>query len=377
MAQQELLDKLVNLERPQKDMINIMPLQTGSILTPAARRALVEFGDGYSVCDFCQGRLGDIANPPVKQFTQELLPEFLGCDAATLTYGARDGIFMVMHALVKPGDTIVVDRNRHYSTAVAAERAGAVLAEVPHSGGPEYIIDAEGYASAIDEHKPALALVTYPDGKFGNLPAAARIGEIASAAGVPFLINGAYAVGRMPVNMNALNADFIVGSGHKSMASAGPSGVLGMKEKWRDTVLRISAESKKKEVECLGCTLRGVPLATLMASFPAVRERVTHWDEQVAKAQWFSARMEELGFQQLGEKPHRHDLMAFVTERFYEISQTVRERGFFLYKELKDRGVWGIQPGQTRTLKVSTFAASQEQLQVVLDAFRDILEKYR
>ena len=377
MAQHNALEKLTHLERPQKGMINIMPLQTGSILTDAARQALMEFADGYSVCDFCQGRLTDIANPPVKQFVHDLLPDFLGCDVAALTYGARDGIFMVFHTLVKPGDTIVVDRNRHYSTAVAAERTGAVLAPVPHSGPPEYILDVEGYDAVIREHKPAMALVTYPDGKYGNVPDAARVGEICQAAGVPLIVNGAYAVGRMPVSMKDLNADFIIGSGHKSMASAGPSGVLGMKAQWQERVLRISEESKKKEVECLGCTLRGAPLVTLMASFPEVQERVQHWDEQVAKAQWFSARMEELGFEQLGEKPHRHDLMVFVTDRFYEISQTVRERGFFLYKELKDRGIWGIQPGQTRTMKVSTYAATREQLEVVLEAFSDILEKYR
>jgi len=376
MARQDTLDRLATLERPQKGMINIMPLQTGSILTPEARRALIEFADGYSVCDFCQGRLTDIANPPVKPFVQELLPEFLGCDVAALTYGARDGIFMVFHAVARPGDTIVVDRNRHYSTAVAAERAGLRLIEVPHSGPPEYVIDAEGYSEAIREHKPVMTLVTYPDGKYGNLPDAARIGEISSEAGIPLLVNGAYSVGRMPVNMKALHADFLVGSGHKSMASAGPSGVLGMSSKWADIVLRVSEESKKKEVECLGCTLRGVPLVTLMASFPAVQERVTHWDEQIAKAQWFSSKMEELCFQQLGEKPHRHDLMTFVTDRFFEISQTVRERGFFLYKELKDRGIWGIQPGQTRTLKVSTFAASRQELESVLQAFTDILAKY-
>ncbi len=369
-------DKLTSLERPHKDMINIMPLQTGSILTAAARRALVEFGDGYSVCDFCEGRLADIANPPVNKFVQHMLPEFLGCDHAVLTYGARDGIFMVIHAMTKPGDVVVVDANRHYSTAVAAERAGVELAQVPRSSHPEYIVDVEAYAELIRERKPALVLLTYPDGKYGNLPDAARVGEIAEAAGVPFLINGAYAVGRMPVRMDALHADFIVGSGHKSMASAGPSGVLGLKAKWRGVVLRLSAESKKKEVECLGCTLRGVPLATLMASFPEVSARVQRWDEQVAKAQRFSAAMEQMGFSQLGEKPHRHDLMAFETAAFYEISQRVRERGYFLYKELKERGIWGVQPGQTRALKMSTFAATSEELDTVLSAFRDILAKY-
>lgn len=377
MAKQADLDKLTTLMRPHRDMINIMPLQTGSILTEAARRVLVEFGDGYSICDFCQGRLVDIANPPVRQFVNEMLPEFLGSDVATLTYGARDGVFMVMHSLTQPGDVVVVDGNRHYSTAVAAERSGVELVAVPNSGHPEYRVDPEGFAEALHERKAALVILTYPDGRFGNLVDAARVGEIAHDAGAPYLVNGAYSVGRMPVRMNELGADFLVGSGHKSMASAGPSGVLGMKEKWQEVVLRRSSLHKTKEVECLGCTVRGVTLATLMASFPTVVERVTHWDEQVAKAQWFSSAMEGLGFTQLGEKPHRHDVMVFETPALFDISQRVRERGFYLYKEMEARGIWGLKPGQTKALEMSTFAATREQLSQVVDAFQSILEKFR
>ncbi|NLE94257.1 MAG: O-phospho-L-seryl-tRNA:Cys-tRNA synthase, partial [Dehalococcoidia bacterium] len=114
-----------------------------------------------------------------------------------------------------------------------------------------------------------------------------------------------------------------------------------------------------------------------MASFPEVVERVKHWDEQVAKARWFSSAMEEIGFVQLGEKPHRHDLMVFQTDALYEISQKVRERGYYLYKEMESRGIWGIKPGQTRALELSTFAASREQLEQVVQAFKDILDKYR
>ncbi|MBN1152909.1 MAG: O-phospho-L-seryl-tRNA:Cys-tRNA synthase [Dehalococcoidia bacterium] len=377
MTQPGDIERLAHIERPHRGMINVMPLQTGSILTDAARRVLVEFGDGYSICDYCQGRLVDIPNPPVKPFVAEMLPEFLGSEAATLTYGARDGIFMVIHAMTKPGDIIVVDGNRHYSTAVAAERAGVELVPVPNFGHPEYTVDAEAFAGLIAQHKPALVIVTYPDGRYGNLVDASRVGEIAMAAGVPYLVNGAYSVGRMPVKMSALNADFLVGSGHKSMASAGPSGVLGLKAKWVDTVLRRSHLHKNKEVECLGCTIRGVTLATLMASFPTVVERVQHWDEQVAKAQWFSAAMESIGFTQLGEKPHRHDLLVFETTPLYEISQRVRERGYYLYKEMEARGIWGIKPGQTKALELSTFAATREELAQVIQAFKDILEKYR
>ena len=377
MTQQADFERLTTFARPHRDMINIMPLQTGSVLSEAARRVLVEFGDGYSVCDYCQGRLTEIQNPPVRQFVTDLLPSFLGCDVATLTYGARDGLFMVIHSLTKRGDVVVADGNRHYSTAVAAERAGLELITVPNSGPPEFRVEADAFADVIREHKPSLVVLTYPDGRYGNLVDAARVGEIASAAGVPYLVNGAYAVGRMPVCMNELHADFIVGSGHKSMASAGPSGVLGMSAKWQDVVLRRSERHKTKEVECLGCTIRGVTLATLMASFPSVVERVQHWDDQVAKAQWFSSAMETLGFLQLGEKPHRHDLMTFETAALYEISQHVRERGFYLYKEMETRGIWGIKPGQTRALELSTYAANREALERVIEAFKDILNKYR
>ena len=375
-AENKSLQKLANLQRQHKGLINLMPLQTGGILTDAAKEALAEFGDGYSVCDFCQGSLCNVTNPPIRDFVQDLLPQFLGCEVATITHGAREAKFMVMHSLAKPGDSILVDANRHYTTFVAAERAGLNVVEVPNSGHPEFRVDVNEYAELIKKHAPKLILLTYPDGNYGNLTDAKRLGEIAQEYNIPYILNGAYAVGRMPISMDELGADFIIGSGHKSMASAGPAGVLGMKRKWEETVLRKSGRHSNKEIELLGCSIRGVPLITLMASFPYVKERINHWDEQVSKAQWFSAELEELGFKQLGEKPHRHDLLHFDAPVLYEISKRVRERGYFLYKELKERGIWGPQPGLAKSFKLSTFAADRQQLEFVTDSLKSILNKY-
>jgi Sep-tRNA:Cys-tRNA synthetase len=370
------LQKLSELRRQHKGLINLMPLQTGGVLTGAAREALTEFGDGYSVCDFCQGSLCNVTNPPIREFVQELLPQFLGCEVATITHGAREAKFMVMHSLARPGDSILVDGNKHYTTVVAAERVGLNVIEVPHSGYPEFRVDVNEYAGLIKEKTPKLILLTYPDGNYGNLSDAGRLGEIAQEYNIPYILNGAYAVGRMPVSMEEIGADFIIGSGHKSMASAGPAGVLGMKKKWEETVLRKSGTYGNKEVELLGCTIRGVPLITLMASFPYMKERVNNWDEQVSKAQWFAAELEGLGFKQLGEKPHRHDVLHFDAPELYEISKRVRERGYFLYKELKEMGIWGPQPGLARSFKLSTFAADRQQLGFVIDSFKVILNKY-
>ena len=375
-AENRTLQKLANLQRQHKGLINLMPLQTGGLLTDAARKALIEFGDGYSVCDFCEGSLCNVTNPPIRGFVTEILPQFLGCEVATITHGAREAKFMVMHSLTKPGDSIIVDASKHYTTVVAAERAGLNIIEVPNSGYPGFIVDVNEYAPLIRQHAPKLILLTYPDGNYGNLPDARRLGAIAQEYNIPYVLNGAYAVGRLPISMDEIGADFVIGSGHKSMASTGPAGVLGMKKKWEESVLRKSGKYGKKEIELLGCTIRGVPLITLMASFPYVKERVEHWDEQVSKAQWFSVELEKLGFEQLGEKPHRHDLLHFDTPTLYQISKRVRERGFFLYKELKERGIWGPQPGLAKSFKLSTFAADMQQLALVVDSFKAILNKY-
>jgi Sep-tRNA:Cys-tRNA synthetase len=376
------LQKFGFIKRETLGSINIDPLQTGGLLTDAAKKALVEWGDGYSVCDFCGGVLDLIKKPPIYDFVHQALPEFLGCDEARVTNGARESKFAVMHSLGKPGDWIVLDGLAHYSSYVAAERAGLNIKVVPHSGGPEYPLDPDVYGKVIEEvtresgKTPALALITYPDGSYGNLPDAKKIASVCHEYGVPLLLNGAYAVGRMPISAKEIGADFIVGSGHKSMAASGPVGVLGVSEEYAPLVLRKSRYNKVKEIELLGCTARGATVMTLIASFPDVVKRVRNWDQEVENARWFSARLEDMGFTQNGQKPHSHDLMFFETPRFFEISEKVKNGRYFLYKELKERNVHGIKSGLTKYFKLSTFGLGREKLEYVANAFEEILKKY-
>ncbi|WP_410508769.1 O-phospho-L-seryl-tRNA:Cys-tRNA synthase [Methanosarcina hadiensis] len=376
------LQKYGFIKRETLGSINIDPLQTGGLLTEAAKQALVEWGDGYSVCDFCGGVLDLIKKPPIHDFVHQALPEFLGCDEARVTNGARESKFAVMHSVGKPGDWIVLDGLAHYSSYVAAERAGLNIKAVPHAGSPEYYLDPEGYGRAIEEvikesgKPPALALVTYPDGSYGNVPDAKKIASVCHEYDVPLLLNGAYCVGRMPVSAKEIGADFIVGSGHKSMAASGPVGVLGVSKEYAPVVFRKSAHNKVKEVELLGCTARGATVMTLMASFPEVVKRVRNWDQEVGNACWFSSRLEGMGFIQRGQRPHSHDLMFFEAPGFYEISEKVKNGRYFLYKELKSRNIHGIKSGLTKYFKLSTFGLGKEKLGIVADAFEDILKKY-
>ncbi len=368
------LKKYENLKRENKDLINLNPLQTGGKLTGNAKKVLVEFGDGYAVYDLSPG-LELMEVPLIKEFINEALPKFLGADIVRIILGAREGIFNVMHSITKPGDTILVDANRHYTTITAAERANLTVVEVPNSGEPEYKINAEDYEYLIKKHKPAMILLTYPDGNYGNLPDAKKLGAIAKRHQVPYLISGAYAVGRMPISMREIGADFIIGSSQKSMASSGSIGVLGMDKKWEKIMLRKSKRYPKIEIEFLGSELRGTAIATLMASFPAVAERVNNWGKEVEKVQWFSKEMEKLGLKQAGDKPHKHDLLFFKADPFYKISLKHSRGRFFLYHELKKRGITGIKPGLTKHFKISTYGIPKEKLQHVINAFKEILDK--
>ena len=114
-----------------------------------------------------------------------------------------------------------------------------------------------------------------------------------------------------------------------------------------------------------------------MASFPAVVERVASWPEEVEKAHWFSGEMEKMGLLLQGDRPHNHDLMFFLAENLYQISQKAKKGRYFLYRDLKDRGISGIKPGLTRQFKLSTFGLAREELEKVLSAFREIIESYQ
>ncbi|WNY24254.1 hypothetical protein MmiHf6_15840 [Methanimicrococcus hongohii] len=401
MAANNNLQMFQYIKRDTRDFINIDPLQTAGLLTEAARDALIEWGDGYSVCDYCNGALDQVKKPPIQEFVHKALPEFLGTDAARVMNGARESKFAVMHTLAgaaknktsnaasnsanktDAADYVVMDAWAHYSSKVAAERAGL---EIVQTEKPEKEIMPEDFQNAIETgiekygKKPILTLLTYPDGNYGNLADAKKIAALSHEYEIPILLNGAYSVGRMPVNAKEFGVDYIVGSGHKSMSACGPVGVLGVNgEEAAEQLFRKSAYNKVKEVELLGCTSRGAPIMTLMASFPEVVERTKPdvWEKEVEHARHFVSRLEETGkFKLFGQNPHNHDVMFFEAPGFFNISERAKRGRYFLYDELKERKIHGIKPGLTKNFKMSTYGLSIETIDTVADSFIDILKKY-
>ncbi|MBD3260851.1 MAG: O-phospho-L-seryl-tRNA:Cys-tRNA synthase [Candidatus Altiarchaeales archaeon] len=376
------LEQDIELRVREEDYINLNPLQSGGRTYPETRKAITSYVDGYSVCDWCSGALNCIRKPPIQSFLEDVA-SFLGMDSALLTNGCREAKYAVMHSLASSKDFVVVDGNAHYSTFVAAERAGLRVEQLDSTGEPEYLVDPEAFGDKIREIKkihgktPKLAVLTHVDGSYGNLVDAEKAASACHREGVPLLLNTAYSSGRMRVDGSRLGVDFIAASCHKSWAAGGGNiGLLAANGEWAEKVFRNSSDYEIKPLEILGCSTRGAAAVALLASYPKVKERVGKWGGEVDKARRLMAGLEELGVRQLGEKPTNHDLNFLQSDVLYEISQTHKKKNYYLYSELKKRGIIGIKPGLTRHFKISTYGKTEKQCDHILWAFRDIIEKH-
>lgn len=395
---EELRQKYANLARDiNEQFINVHPIQRGGMLTPEAHKALVAFGDGYSLCDNClKGRIDQIENPPVIDFLNDMA-KFLNIDNVMPTAAARESKRLVMEVLSKKfpkRKTVVVDSLAHYTTYLAIEVNQLKVKEVPNSGEPEFRINNQDYAKIIKEVKnddgqlPLLVVLTHVDYKYGNFNDPKPIGEICAEFKVPFLLNAAYSAGVLPVDCKKGKVDFIACSGHKSMASSGPIGILGFVDKYKKDIMNpskiegdLSSKSFPNKIcSFMGCPpVYGAPLITLMASFPAIAERTQEKvvEEESNKANYVINKIKDInGIEILGKLPKVHPLTNIKTECFHEVAKTHQRRGFFLRDEFKERGIIGLAPGISKEMKYSTYGLTWEQVKHFTDVFLEICRKY-
>ncbi|MGB2841818.1 MAG: O-phospho-L-seryl-tRNA:Cys-tRNA synthase [Halobacteriota archaeon] len=380
----------IELRTREEEYININPIQPGGRLTLGARKTLIAYGDGYSVCDMClEGRLDKIRKPPVDEFHTDLA-DFVGMDEVRVVPGARRGFQAVTSSLLEKGDVVIVSDLAHYTEYLAVETEGGVIKEVP--SGPKNVITGDAVADTIERVKdttgklPKLIITEHFDYLFGNEHDVYGVGKVAKEYGIPFLYNGAYSVGMVPVNGKNIGADFVVGSGHKGMAAVAPSGILATTDEWAPKVFRSSQivgdvtgrRFENKEPAMLGCTLMGGTVLSMMASFPHVKERVKRWEEEVKKSNYFIREFLRIeGNEIASECPRKHTLSKVDTrDSFDRIAKTHKKRGYFLSDELKRKGIVGEFAGSTRVWKLNTYGLSWDRIKYLSETFIEIAGKY-
>jgi len=379
----------IEVRTREEESINIQPIQAAGRLTADAMKALIAYGDGYSTCDLCLKpfRLDYIKKPAIGDFYADLA-KFVNMDVARVMPGARRAFQAVTLSLLEKGDTALIGANGHYSLGLAIESAGAQWKEIPLC--EKKIVTADAAQKKIEDVKketgnlPKLVAVEHFDYQMANENEMTKIIKVAHDFGIPALYNGAYTVGVMPVDGKKLGADFVVGSGHKSMAAPAPTGVLAMNEDFSKKVFNTTAATGDvtgrkfgiKEVQLLGCTVMGAPLIAMMASFPHVKERVKYWDEEVKKSNYFIDEITKIEDTTcLSEHPRKHTLTKINTGGFDKVAQIHKKKGFFLTSELSDRHISGPFPGATRDWKLNVYGLTWDQIKYTADAFKDIAEK--
>jgi len=161
-------------------------------------------------------------------------------DEIIFTRGTTEAINLVAFSFgeygCNAGDEIILSTMEHHSNIVPwqmlCERKGMKLRIIPINEKGELELDV--YENLFNEHT-RLVTVTHVSNVLGTINPVKEMIKIAHHFQVPVLIDGAQAVPHIRVDVQDLDADFYVFSGHKIYAPTG-IGVLYGKREWLDRI---------------------------------------------------------------------------------------------------------------------------------------------
>ena len=143
------------------------------------------------------------------------------------TRNATESINLVAQAYARPklqaGDEVLISAMEHHSNIVpwqmACAERGAHLRVAPIDDRGELLLDE--FERLIGDRTRIVA-ITHMSNALGTVNPVAEIVRVAHARNVPVLVDGSQAAYHMPVDVQALGADFYVATGHKLY---GPTGI--------------------------------------------------------------------------------------------------------------------------------------------------------
>ncbi|RBP41425.1 SufS family cysteine desulfurase [Roseimicrobium gellanilyticum] len=161
---------------------------------------------------------------------RESVRKFLGASSAkeiVFVRGTTEAINLVAQSYgrknIGAGDEILITHMEHHANIVPwqllAEQTGATIRVAPINDRGELILDQ--FATLLNG-RTKLVAITHVSNALGTVNPVEQVIALAHAFGVPVLVDGAQSTPHMPVNVQALDADFYTLSGHKIF---GPTGI--------------------------------------------------------------------------------------------------------------------------------------------------------
>ena len=151
------------------------------------------------------------------------------CSTAEIVFtrGTTESLNLVASSFgegfLKAGDEVILSTMEHHSNIVPwqllRERKGIVLKVIPMDD--RGVLDLDAYRALFTD-RTRLVSCCHVSNVLGTINPVAEMARIAHDAGAYFLVDGAQSVPHFPVDVQALNCDFLVFSGHKIY---GPTGI--------------------------------------------------------------------------------------------------------------------------------------------------------
>jgi cysteine desulfurase/selenocysteine lyase len=251
------------------------------------------------------------------------------------TAGTTDGINLVANAWgdenLKPGDVILLTEMEHHSNLVPwqllARRTGAKLRYLPIVPGDTGLLDLDKLPSVLTPDVKVFAF-THVSNTLGVINPAAELCAAAKKVGALTVIDAAQSAGHLPVDVQAMDCDFLVISSHKM---CGPTGIgvlygrlalLEAMPPYRGGGSMISSVDyfESKWAPAPAKFEAGTPnIADAIALGVAMdyldglgRENIARHDEQLAAVAYARIKAEVPGIRVLGPAHHRSGVVSFA-----------------------------------------------------------------
>lgn len=171
------------------------------------------------------------------EYVRSVVAEYIGAQYSSeiiFTRGATEAINLVAYSwgekYIREGDEIIISTMEHHANIVPwqvlCEKKNAQLRIMPITDNGDIIL--EEYEKLLSE-KTKLVACVYASNALGTINPIQTMIRMAKKVGATVLIDGAQAIQHIPVNVQTLDCDFFVFSGHKVYAPSGTGVLYGKK----------------------------------------------------------------------------------------------------------------------------------------------------